>query len=768
MGIKATEPDNNCFKVGTSQLNGINCVNIKDKLRGICQYRECITDESRLCSFPFRYKGRMYDSCITIDSTVPWCSLLTDIQRNHLEGVGTQGICPNTCNVQNCPVGFYNQDQTCIRISARTDHDSWVSTAQAEEQCMKAGARLYQPRDVKSYENLLAAEFEHLKPNKSHFLHNNKSSFIALGARSLDTSSSLVYLDGSRAYMLETVMKEESSFSDIRNEECIFLMQSGSLTFQNCNDYFNGLKYKSLQIGYICEAKTFVTIGGNDTGNSCIFPFKESDDTPFHTSCLFDDVRGSWCATEVNKNGVVLDGRWGLCQDERRIAFKGPGSGKECILPFVYNGIWRDTCILKPRTAHWCPTSIKFNKTYIEGQDELGFCTEHLIPMNEDCPESYDKVDNICVIVSPIADVYEAVQEKCTEEGGKLISILDKKLHLALVSYIQNMSLVKYYFNITTKITDYWIEGTVADNMLSGDLNYTINIDCNQFKCLDKYGLTMSVLGDNKWKAELKTSSRPFICESKCRVGYRWGYRLNKCINIINKLQGVSNAESMLSCAMDNSRLLSISSCEDFNNLTEDNLASFPSAPSGKEYWIGYFIGDFQNLELRKISKFANTITAINSLGLIAPNNCGMSMTAASLNNSAGFFNFDSKQIYYNKLSNIENLKGFICEEENDWMCPTGYILFQDECFMLMDDSAMFTEALINCSTAGGYLVEPKHELFINFLHALKKNSEVENMTFWTGYRRNMFNITDIKDLIFTTSNFKENDFPKIFGQDGM
>ena len=101
-------------------------------------------------------------------------------------------------------------------------------------------------------------------------------------------------------------------------------------------------------------------------------------------------------------------------------------------------------------------------------------------------------------------------------------------------------------------------------------------------------------------------------------------------------------------------------------------------------------------------------------------------------------------------------------------MCPTGYILFQDECFMLMDDSAMFTEALINCSTAGGYLVEPKHELFINFLHALKKNSEVENMTFWTGYRRNMFNITDIKDFISTTSDFKENDFPKIFGQDGM
>ena len=39
----------------------------------MCQYTECPTKNALDCLFPFRYKGRLYDTCITLDSDEPWC-----------------------------------------------------------------------------------------------------------------------------------------------------------------------------------------------------------------------------------------------------------------------------------------------------------------------------------------------------------------------------------------------------------------------------------------------------------------------------------------------------------------------------------------------------------------------------------------------------------------------------------------------------------------------------------------------------------------------
>ena len=43
------------------------------------------------CKFPFKYKQRLYDTCITIDNKglypgAPWCSTQTDEFDNHIEG----------------------------------------------------------------------------------------------------------------------------------------------------------------------------------------------------------------------------------------------------------------------------------------------------------------------------------------------------------------------------------------------------------------------------------------------------------------------------------------------------------------------------------------------------------------------------------------------------------------------------------------------------------------------------------------------------------
>ena len=60
--------------------------------------------------FYFRYKGRIYNTCINLDvfgqgGTVPWCSTTLDSQGNHV--AGSEEECQASCSISNCPVGFH-------------------------------------------------------------------------------------------------------------------------------------------------------------------------------------------------------------------------------------------------------------------------------------------------------------------------------------------------------------------------------------------------------------------------------------------------------------------------------------------------------------------------------------------------------------------------------------------------------------------------------------------------------------------------------------
>ena len=77
---------------------------------GICQYTECTSMTGAKCKFPFKYKGRLYDTCITVDDKgsytgAPWCSMKTDEFGIHVEG--NEDTCSDSCRVADCPVGYY-------------------------------------------------------------------------------------------------------------------------------------------------------------------------------------------------------------------------------------------------------------------------------------------------------------------------------------------------------------------------------------------------------------------------------------------------------------------------------------------------------------------------------------------------------------------------------------------------------------------------------------------------------------------------------------
>ena len=376
-----------CFRVGPASNTSMSsknnvCINFvitrtdgplpryDPDLRTLCQFSECLSTKNEVCRFPFRYKGRLYDTCITIDSDVPWCSLSKDVKGNHIENNNSRGQCQSSCFVQNCPVGFFFHENNCIHLSARTKGDVARSVLHSETECTTMGSRLYQPRDFSTFDSLLDIEKEFLKSNAPLFYSLTTQSFIAIGAFASKVFPGLEiqYMDGSRAYMIEKKIIAQgalksstiSSISSYSGEACVMLDTKGSLTLESCT-----LNPETNLLAYICEAKTIITIDGPVKNTSCHFPFKIIGEDEWRNSCVLDEVSGTlWCATEVEQNGTMKPEKWGTCTDEREIAYKGSGSGDGCILPYLFERVWYDKCLLAYRDELWCPTKLNPTRMY--------------------------------------------------------------------------------------------------------------------------------------------------------------------------------------------------------------------------------------------------------------------------------------------------------------------------------------------------------------------------------------------------------------------
>ncbi len=116
----------NCFYANSGNIAGFPC-RIGGQASpyqnfGLCDYTECNTASGDPCVFPFTYKGRLYDTCVTQDSmgTNPgdsWCSTATDEFKNHV--LGNEASCSTSCRVADCPVGFWKMyhSDTCYHVS---------------------------------------------------------------------------------------------------------------------------------------------------------------------------------------------------------------------------------------------------------------------------------------------------------------------------------------------------------------------------------------------------------------------------------------------------------------------------------------------------------------------------------------------------------------------------------------------------------------------------------------------------------------------------
>ena len=786
--------DKECLVFGPSQTpkGGVmgcidKCVNgppivCPPKARTLCVYSDCLTEDNQLCQFPFRYKGKMYDSCIIIDSTEPWCSLKTDNNRTHIEEATTRGKCGPQCVVNDCPIGFSYLEGNCIYMSARTLHDTPDSVEEAENLCITKGARLYQPRDYYNFDTLLDLEETFLKPGVSHFVGNGLSR-LALGAYSEQITPDLIlrYNDGTRAYMLEKKFELQGEVitetTDTTTEKaCVMLENTGKLALEKCKH--DG----EFQLGYICEAVQIITLDGPDLAKTCSFPFKKDDTSEeWSYSCVVDDEDRHWCPTELTKEGTVNGDKWGYCEDERAMTYKGSGSGSggsgmPCVNPFLFERIWYEGCIMHPREELWCPTSTSTELEFNETIGDYGYCTERFgVSAGDECGLNYKRIADKCLRVSPYAETFDEAVAMCKKEGSNLLKIPNVEIITELKEYINILSKTKVYYEpkYSPDVSSYWVGGKAQNlqwSWISDGTNFSAysnwdgkkeNKGCVEYICTDNYAL--SINERYEWLAEDKAKTKPYICESKCKLGYLWSKGTQKCLKVVESATTFTNA--VYDCSKNKARLISIHNCDEIPSLGIDIWKKNGEA----QYWLGYFGGGLDSYPSTRLSpKFKNINKRLSSDGYagLRPPSCPKIDNIGVAEQRKGFLQYNNGDKNDAKIAwTVFNLveddteKGYICEAEDDWSCPDDYMLFQEECYKLMNETKYFSEAIQDCEKEGGYLVEPSTNFHISFVGTMINMSD-PGISVWTGFRRNIKNKIDPADSFYHTSSYLETDFP--------
>ena len=735
-----------------------------------CHMTECRTTDLGLCRFPFRYKGRLYSSCITLDSDYTWCSLNTDDNDNHIDDGTSRGECQESCLVTNCPIGFFHQNGNCYHISAMTIHDMVKNEEEAETICNDLGSRLYQPRDYNLDGDFMKSE-ETFFTNLFLSYATSTPQFMAIGAKTKNfpTTGEVFYNDGTRAYFLESKITaqgnlQSSTVADLSattDTICIFLTNNGVIQAEKCKDYTS-----DIPLGYICEAKPLITIDGNEIGKSCHFPFHtKADKSDLFHSCIYNETaRYSWCFTELDTDNIGITDKTGICPDEREITYDGPGGGKQCYLPFLSDRVWYDQCAIDPREEIWCPTILSNpNRMFDEENDEYGLCTGYLASSNPNCNANYDLVGGKCIRVSPFAENFRAASEKCRSEGSYLLTILDNTIIPPLKTHIDIISNSKVQFlpQYSPDISSYWVGGVVENSVWtweSNGKNYSLYSDwldkkenegCVLNKCTDNYRLMLDVNKKYAWQAADMNIEKPYICESKCQSGFLWFRGAEKCLKVVGKKAQSTISDALYQCSKMNSRLVSFETCRESDNLPDDLKRMLTQ--TSDEYWTGIYTNGLENLFPRRLTKETKTVRpVIRSDGYASVKDCASLPDSSGTDAEIGYFEYERPTITL-KFAGLDTLdeRGYICEEEFDWICPQGYWLFQEDCYKLFERPSKFSDALIDCRNEGGFLTEVPTDFHKLFLIELIKNQNSSNTDIWTGYRKDPANFATDPDLIY-------------------
>jgi len=311
----AATPAQNCYGFeyhdGDVKMRPLTCQyeHPSNQHYGLCESVGCYAVSGKVCVFPFRYKGRLYNSCVKLDGAEKaWCSTSTDQDDNHI--AGSEAECEAGCDSNDCPVGYYRlfSDTTCYRVSGSHSDAAVASVAEAEAKCRAEGARLYQPRNFAGFHMLIHSEEDYIGIGKKHFPTSTKS-YTAIGLKlrfETDGTTTTLFADGTEVpenmesghdSSWNAPVNWAANFPETNDDRktCVAFYRLAMVNIP-CDGFYNGTDDNDTHLGYICETRVLSTHPDKGTAKgvqTCAVPF------------TYDGVQYDGCADQIPSNTQI-------------------------------------------------------------------------------------------------------------------------------------------------------------------------------------------------------------------------------------------------------------------------------------------------------------------------------------------------------------------------------------------------------------------------------------------------------------------------------
>ena len=273
------------------------------------------------------------------------------------------------------------------------------------------------------------------------------------------------------------------------------------------------------------------------------------------------------------------------------------------------------------------------------------------------------------------------------------------------------------------------------------------------------------------WEGWTKETPLPYICASRCAVGYAYRQNSKRCVQIVTDYFGLkTQSEATLSCAQDNGRLLSINSCTEFDGLKEDLWLKNPSV--AQSYWVGFYVNGLDEYfhQYRTSEPQTGPISSRGEIGmqpggdsscsdnkkLPMINSVGSSISSfgSAPNGEFGKLTFPSDnemKLELNDFSSADSTSTTsLCEKDQVWTCPTGYTLFLESCYKILSGELPAMDAALKCiQEEEAQLAEAPTTMHLKFLNTLAKSESLTN--FWIAIRRHVTTVEASEDNSFLT-----------------
>ena len=144
--------------------------------------------------------------------------------------------------------------------------------------------------------------------------------------------------------------------------------------------------------------------------------------------------------------------------------------------------------------------------------------------------------------ISPYPLTWAEAEAKCVSEGANLLHILSEAVQTGVEKLVKSKMKLKDFFSmdkwstgLSSEHEKYWIGGKVFKQSEWKWIGNRQNFSAFSFwekgtegepcgaNCFDySHRLMMNSRAQYKWRAEDQGNAYPYICVSRCHIGYNW------------------------------------------------------------------------------------------------------------------------------------------------------------------------------------------------------------------------------------------------------